>query len=54
MDEESAIVYLKERLSTGASIVAAARADFRSIRQLQNECLDADIPAMIGPCEKGG
>ncbi len=54
MDEESAIVYLKERVASGSVLAVAARADFRGIKQLQRECLDAQIPAMMGPCEKGG
>ena len=54
MDEESAITYLNERVASGTTLTVAARSDFRSIRLLQNDCLNADIPAMIGPCEKGG
>lgn len=54
MREEQAAIILEERVAAGYTLQVAGHADFRAIKELQQRCLDAEIPAILGPCSKGG
>ena len=54
MREEEARSLLEARAQSGAPLRVVAQGDFRSIKRLLKECLDDDIPCMLGPCTVGG
>jgi hypothetical protein len=54
VSSEEARAFLERQVERGASLVVASRADLPSIKQLLDQCLDNDIPALLGPCSKGG
>ena len=51
---EEARQLLEQRVEAGASLVVAGQADLPSIKKLLDQCLSNDIPAVLGPCSKGG
>ena len=53
MDEERAREILKDRAAAGSPLMVAAQGDFRAIKRLLKQCLDAEIPSMFGPCTVG-
>ena len=54
ISNEEARQILEQQVEAGASLVVAGHADLRSIKQLLEQCLSDDIPAVLGPCSKGG
>jgi hypothetical protein len=54
MHEEEARNLLDERVRTGGQLVPAMQAALPAIKKLLDQCLEADIPSMLGPCSKGG
>jgi hypothetical protein len=54
MYEEDAKQQIEERLAAGGSLQLALRADLPSTKKLLDQCLAADIPAVLGPCHAGG
>lgn len=54
MHENEAKDILEERVDNGARLVPAQHADLPAIKKLQGRCLDAGIPALLGPCAPGG
>lgn len=54
MREEDAIRVLEARVEAGAVLKVAGQGDFRAVKKLLGECLDAEIPTMLGPCTVGG
>ena len=45
---------IEENLQNGETLVVAAHADLPSIKELLDQCLKEDIPAVLGPCASGG
>lgn len=54
MREEEAKRIIETRLSEGKSLALAGQGDFRGIKQLLEQCLNADIPAVLGPARVKG
>jgi len=54
MLEEEANEYLDERVKNGATLVVAVQGAVPALKQLRDQCLEADIPTMLGPCAPGG
>ena len=54
MREEQAIEILKKRAAQGTVLGVAANGDFRVIKRLLAQCLEANIPSMLGPCTVHG
>ena len=52
--ESEAREIIERRIEAGGVLVTAVKADLPSIKKLQDQCLAADIPALIGPCSSGG
>ena len=54
MHEQDAIDLLDARVQAGGNLVPAMQAALPTIKKLLDQCLDADIPSMLGPCAPGG
>jgi len=54
MTEDEARELIEEYSDEGGRIVPVMQADLRSIKSLYLQCLDADVPALLGPCSDGG
>jgi hypothetical protein len=54
MLEHEAKQLLDARVKDGARLVPAQQAALPAIKRLHGKCLDADIPALLGPCSAGG
>jgi hypothetical protein len=54
MTEDEARALIDECSEEGGRIVPVMQADLRSIKGLYRQCLDADVPALLGPCSDGG
>ena len=54
MTEDEARALIEEFADAGGAVVPALQADLRSIKRLHQQCLDADVPALLGPCAGGG
>ena len=54
MREDEAKTILESRLSIGEVLAIAGQADLRRIKQLQEKCLSAGIPALLGPARAKG
>jgi hypothetical protein len=54
MQEEHAIEILRKWERDGAHLAVAGKGDFRVIKRMLSQCLDAEIPAMLGPCKVQG
>ena len=54
MLEQEARELLEARVEAGGSLVVAGQAALPAIKKLRDQCLDADIPSMLGPCAPGG
>jgi hypothetical protein len=54
MQEDEARAIIEEHAEQGGRIVPALQADLRAIKSLYSQCLDADVPALLGPCAGGG
>jgi hypothetical protein len=54
MTEDEARALIEEYAEEGGAIVPALQADLRAIKSLYEQCLDADVPALLGPCSDGG
>ena len=52
--ESEAREIIERRIEAGGALVTAVKADLSSIKKLLDQCLAADIPALIGPCSSGG
>ncbi len=52
--ESEAREIIERRIEAGGTLVTAVKADLPAIKKLQDQCLAADIPALIGPCSSGG
>lgn len=52
--EDEARHMLNERVRTGSQLVVAKHADLATVKRFRDDCLNADIPAMLGPCAPGG
>ena len=53
MLEAQAKKILDAKLAKGVPLLTVAKGDFRVIKRLMDECLQADIPCMLGPCTVG-
>jgi hypothetical protein len=51
---EEAIQILETKVQSGTPLAVAGHADLLSIKRLLDQCLKEEIPAVLGPCEKGG
>ena len=54
MREQDARELLEARARSGASLVVAGHASLAAVKKLRDQCLEADIPSMLGPCAPGG
>jgi hypothetical protein len=54
MHEDEAKAILNARARAGAALQVAEQGDLRSMKNLLAQCLEAEIPAMLGPCSVGG
>ena len=54
MIEDEAKELIEQRLAAGGKLQLALRADLPATKALLDECLEAEIPAMLGPCNAGG
>ncbi len=54
MRDDEARVLIKSRMDAGGRLVAVRQADLQNIKNLQAQCHQAGIPAVIGPCPGGG
>ena len=54
MREDEARTLIEDYSEEGGRIVPALQADLRSIKNLYWQCLDADVPVLLGPCMDGG
>jgi hypothetical protein len=54
MTEDEARALIEEHSDEGGRIVPALQADLGAIKSLYWRCLDADVPALLGPCADGG
>jgi len=54
MTFETASRILEEKVQKGGILVVAGHADLPSIKRLLEDCLQEDIPAVLGPCAAGG
>ena len=54
MNEHQARTTLESRVAEGAQLVVGAETDWAGVKRLQQRCLDAGIPAMLGECPGGG
>ena len=52
--EEQARQQLEARIEAGGKLVVAQEADWATVKRLQARCLEADLPATLGACPKGG
>jgi hypothetical protein len=52
--EDQARQQLEARIEAGGKLVVAQEADWATVKRLQARCLDADLPATLGACPKGG
>jgi hypothetical protein len=54
MQENEAMELLEARVADGSSLIVVAHATLQAVKKLRDQCLEADIPAMLGPCAPGG
>ncbi len=54
MNEQQAKEQIELRLNAGGTLAVAGHADLASVKNLRQKCLDADIPALLGPAHSGG
>jgi len=54
MQDEQARKTLESRVEAGATLVVGHEADWATIKRLQARCLEAQLPAMLANCPKGG
>ena len=54
MIEDEARAVIDERLAAGGKLELAFRADLPTTKALLDQCLEADILAVLGPCSAGG
>lgn len=54
MFEDEAREQIEQRLAAGGKLELALRADLPTTKALLGQCLEADIPAVLGPCHAGG
>ncbi|MDJ0763914.1 MAG: hypothetical protein QNJ97_13115 [Myxococcota bacterium] len=54
MQEEHARETLQTRAQAGHPLRTVANGDLRVIKRLLDECLQAGIPVMLGPCTVSG
>ena len=54
MQDDQARKILKSRVAAGATLVVGQEADWSSIKRLQARCHEAQVPAMLANCPKGG
>jgi hypothetical protein len=52
--EDEARDMLNGRVHAGSRLVMAKHADLATVKRFRDDCLKADIPAMLGPCAPGG
>jgi len=45
---------LDARVKAGGQLVPAMQAALPAVKKLLDQCLEADIPGMLGPCAKSG
>ncbi|MBW2277445.1 MAG: hypothetical protein JRF63_08135 [Deltaproteobacteria bacterium] len=45
---------MEARVEAGGNLVVAGQAVLPAIKKLRDQCLEADIPSMLGPCAPGG
>jgi hypothetical protein len=54
MHEQEAGDILEARVQAGGKLVAAQTGELATIKRLQARCLEAGIPAILGPAPGGG
>lgn len=54
LSNEEAIEILAATVKNGTTLAVAGHADLLSIKRLLDQCLQDNIPAVLGPCAVGG
>jgi hypothetical protein len=54
MREDEAREIIEAAAAKGGRVVPALKAQIPAIKSMLERCLEAGIPALPGPCERGG